>query len=73
MLSVMRDILSNKLSEPSASSKVMSDIDKEKFLVQYRNVILHSLSTEKVNKTEALKMLSKYLKEDNLLKQSISS
>lgn len=51
----------------------MSDVDKVKFLVQHRNVILNSLSTEKVNKTEALKMLSKYLKKDNLLKHTISS
>lgn len=30
----------------------MSDVDKVKSLTQYKNVILNSLSTEKVNKIE---------------------
>lgn len=40
------------ISEPSAVSKGWSAGDKVKFLRQYQNVILDSLSTEKVNQIE---------------------
>lgn len=44
----------------------MSDADKAKFLLCYRNAILNSLSRGKVNKIEGPRNVIKLLKIDNI-------